>query len=141
MSLMSLNMAGHRQRTRQQDAALRERERLFELREFRGKQPRRTVTLADLEGRELPTVAAAAARVLELAGTLAIQDGRLVVERPERLSPNQQEHEQLEHELRNCVHVLIAAADIVVKAVESSSKKALAERLPTKQVGAAGGIA
>jgi hypothetical protein len=89
----------------------------------------------------LPTIAAAAQRILDLAGTIEMRDGHLVIERPERFSDGGQEHEQLEAEFNDAVRVLVAAGDVVLKAVQSTSKKPLSERLPDKQAAAGGGIA
>jgi hypothetical protein len=122
-TVIQLDVQEARHRSRLSDQRIAELTRRHEVATFRKAQPRRVVSLGDLEGRALPSVAAAAQRILDLAGTIAANDGRLVIERPERFSPGGQDNEKLEAEFLDCVRVLVAAGDIVVKAVESTSKK------------------
>lgn len=110
------------------------------LAEFRKAQRPSAVTLADVEGRELPSVRQAVEKILAAGGKLDVKDGRLVVQLPEQLAPNQSAHEQAKAELMDCVKVLIAGGELVTEAVASRSKKTLVERLPDVQVLAGGGL-
>jgi hypothetical protein len=141
MSLAAFDLQEKQRDWRLSEQRLRETERQMVLRTFRANQPKRVTTVADVEGRSLPTIAAAAARVIGLGGTIDVRDGRLVVERPEKFSNGTAEHEELEAEFLEAVRVLIAAGDIVINAAESTSKKELSTRLPDKHAAAGGGIA
>jgi hypothetical protein len=108
--------------------------------EYAAAQPLATVTLADVEGRELPTVSEAARRILAAPGTIKPRDGRIVVELPSRLAQRDADHERPRAELGDCVRVLVAARGVVIPALESSSRRPLLDRLPDAQVAADGGI-
>ena len=142
MSKLQLDMVEYRRRAREGEQRTAKLEQAIELREFRKLQPRRAVTFADVEGREMPTVAQAAKQIQELGGTLSVAAGRLVIERPEKFTPKGGvPEEELVAEFLDAVRVVVAAGEIVVKAVESGSQKPLTDRLPDKPVGAGGGVA
>jgi hypothetical protein len=93
--------------------------------------PLRPVTLADTEGRRLPTVRQAAALILE-TGTITLKDQSLVFHLPAAKKFTQAQ--------LDAVLVLRAAHEIVAPAVDSTSTKPLVERLPDTQVLADGGL-
>jgi hypothetical protein len=82
---------------------------------YRASQPLRTVLLGDLEGRELPTVRAAAQRIHDLGGTLEAKAARLVLRLPENLATSPSEHDRLHAELTECVRVLVAVERLVLR--------------------------
>ena len=131
---VELDLIERRQAWKRSDAELAERE-------FQRAQPLRPVTLADLEGRELPTIGEAAQAVLDARGTIEAHDGRLVVKLPERFAPDRRADEKARRQALDAVRVLVAAGPLVVAAVESRSTKPLAHRLPDAHVLAAGGFA
>lgn len=107
---------------------------------FLASQPLQVATLADVEGRPLPTVRAAAALLLGSRCELDVDRERLVVRWPALLS-GAPETEKIERAaLAGAVRVLLAAGDIVTGALSSRSAKDLLERLPDAQVAAGGGI-
>jgi hypothetical protein len=140
-SVVLLDLSEKQRQWKRDTVRMNERERDMEIAAFRKSQPVKQVTLADLERRELPGVQDAARLVLEMGGTMNVRDGRLEVGLPERLSPDPQEHNRLREDLVCAATVLFAAANIVVPAIESRSKKTLEERLPAAQVLAGGGLA
>jgi hypothetical protein len=109
-------------------------------REYRAAQPLRPVLLADLHGRELPTVAQAARLIIDHGGTITAKADRIHVDLPERLAPKAGADRALRAELLDCVRVLAAARDIVLPAVSSRSTKPLPDRLPDTHVLADGGL-
>lgn len=93
--------------------------------------PKATVTLADIVGRELPTLRQAAEVIAALQGDVEVRDGHVVVSIPEGLT-----------DARTCgaAQVLVAASDVVIAALQANSDKPLHERLPDAHVLAGGGI-
>jgi hypothetical protein len=143
LTITKLNLREARRRHRDTQRRIEKREDAMALREFRASQPTQPLTLADVEGTALPTVQNAASTLLGLGAKLTVRNGRLEIALPERLAPagREQEHQALRASALTAARVLLAAGDVVVGAVDSSSTKTLVERLPAVQVLAAGGIA
>jgi hypothetical protein len=108
--------------------------------------PRRTVTLADLEASDLPSLQQAARTIIEEhRGTIRAKDGKILIEVPEMLTePGAWNAGFSEAAERRRVHdaarVLIAARDVVIGELDRRGRLDV-ERLPDVQVGADGTIA
>ena len=95
--------------------------------------PKRMITLADLEGRELPTVRGAAMTIEEFGGRITHRHGRLIVEVPENLSEPTSWDRAIEEQLLraravDATVVLLAAQETVIAELDRRGRLDL-ERL------------
>lgn len=108
---------------------------------FVASQPLRPLTLVELDGEEsLPTLREAAELVYGLGGRLEARDGCLVVLIPAKLNAEPFADLEARNSLRRAARVLVVAQNLLLAELARGSKKPLAERLPDRQVLAAGGV-
>jgi hypothetical protein len=137
-ALQERNQAAEAEQARNSERAAAERCKQLD------RQPKRLVTLADLEGRELPTLRQAARVVLEeYRGRIEAKDGRLVISVPELLTVpggwDASTSEQVERQrVHDATRVLIAARDHVLQEI---NKRGRLDQLRDVQVGADGTVA
>jgi hypothetical protein len=109
-------------------------------------QPTRAMTLGDLEGRDLPTLAHAAAIVDFYGGRVELAEhGGFVVHLPDRLSQVNgavagMVEQEARNKLRTAVHVLVAASAVVATELARPSREPIHERLPDTDVLAGGSV-
>jgi hypothetical protein len=116
-----------RRRAEQEAAAAAEAQRLREL----AARPKRPITLAEIEGIELPTLRQAAATIAAVHGRVEANDGHVRVSVPDGLEDPAP--------AITAARVLVAAPELVLQALGSKSKQPLAATLPDKPVLAGGG--
>jgi hypothetical protein len=114
-------------------------------RRFLSAQARKPVTLADLQGRELPTLRSAILTIEAYGGEITASGGALRIDLPERLTmptPAGIADYHCETEARQvaleAARVIDAGRELVMQALARRSKHALAERVPDKPVLAGG---
>lgn len=106
-------------------------------------QPTRVLTLGDMMRRNLPPLREAVETILAV-GSLEVHASQLVIRVPEKLTQgrdNSKREAAALDGLADAALTILGARDIVVKALESDSRKPLAERLPNVHVSADGGMA
>jgi len=127
----------------EQDAA---RQRLRDEEEQRHRayvaaQPRRLLTLAAVEGDDaMPTLRQAAATVIEHGGRLEAKDGELLIDVPERFAEDGFLDLSVKGHVHKAARVVAAGRDVVLAELARESRKPLVDRLPDRQVLAAGGV-
>lgn len=108
------------------------------------RQPRSEITLADLQGRELPTIRRAAQLLVgDLRGSIKERHGRLVFAVPELLVRSgswgaAEQQKELRRQASDAAAVLVAAREVVLEEL-ARGKQLDPERLPDVQAGADGG--
>ena len=123
--------------------ARQQQEREQAQRAFLASQPLRTVTLAELESKpeQVPTLRQAVSQLYDLGGRLEADGPDLRIRVPERLAEDPNTDHGTRQTLPPLVRVIAAGRNVILGELAKGGKTPLVERIPDRQVGAAGGLA